>query len=204
MLVEHIINETYVNAVGNSDKAMAIKNQYKDQVWDVLQKSYASIGGIKGRGFESPEAMLDLPMWKMGVRNGVVKAVIMYKDSGGRKSVAVGTDRSPEGGWFINDAYAPEIERAYGEKSKAALGKLMKTVPWDVLKNFTTSPDRAAQMMPEDKVVSVKQLNQEDWPADAKITLDRYPQLLDYGYLRDIGGQMMFKVMFGTPGKTIR
>jgi hypothetical protein len=53
MLVEHIISERYVNAVGMDDRVQSIKQKYMDQVWDILQQSYAPIGGIKGKGFES-------------------------------------------------------------------------------------------------------------------------------------------------------
>lgn len=205
MLIEQIITEKYVNAVGFDDKAMAVKKKYQDQVWDILQKSYAGIGGIKGGGFETPEAMLQLPMWKLGVRDGQVRAVIMYKDRSGRKSVAVGTDGSDEGKWFIEDMYKNEITRSYGEKSKAALGKVMKLVPWDVIKNFLTTPDRVAEMMPNDRVIPITQVPEKDWPADARMTLEKFPQLKNYGYLREVTpGTVLFKVMIGSPGKTIR
>lgn len=194
--------ETYVNLLP-ADQAG--KEKYRDQVWNILQKSYAPIGGIKGGGFESPEAMDKIPMWKLGIRDGKVRAVIMYKDKGGRKSVAVGTDGSEEGQWFINDIFKNELSRSYGEKSKAALGKMMKMYPWDVLKNFLISPDRVAEMAPEDRVIAIKDVPEDAWPTDAKMTLSKYPQLVDYGYLRDIApGTTMFKVMLGSPGKNIK
>ena len=203
MLVEHIITEKYVNAVGFDDQATAIKKKYTRQVWNILQKSYAAIGGIKGAGFESPEAMLQLPMWKLGIRDGRVRAVVIYKDRGGRKSVAVGTDGSDEGKWFVTDIYKNELERSYGEKSKAALGKMMKMFPFDVIEPFLVSPDRVAQMSPDDRIIPIKQVQRREWPTDAVMTLDKYPQLVDYGYLRELGGNMVFKVMLGSPGKDI-
>lgn len=107
-----------------------------------------AIGGIKGKGFNTPEEMLQFPMWKMGVRDGTVHAVIIYKDSGGRKSVAIGTDGSEQGAWFINDAYKQELSRSYGEKSKAALGKMMKLVPFNVLEEFIVSRERNGTATP--------------------------------------------------------
>lgn len=203
MLVEHIINEKYINAIGTSEKSLAIKQQYLTQVWDLLQKSYAAIGGIKGNGFQTPEDMLTLPMWKMGVRGGKVHAVIIYKDKGGRKSVAIGTDGSVEGAWFVSDIFKNEMARSYGEKSKAALGSVMKQLPFDVLKNFIIPPDRVAEMFPNDGVVAVSEVKPEDWPTDAKMTLTKFPALIDFGYLRDLNGTMTFKVMIGSPGKSI-
>jgi len=202
MLVEQIITERYVNLLPDDSEK---KRKYMDQVWDVLQKSYASIGGIKGAGFESPQDMINIPMWKIGIRDGRVRAVRMYKDRGGRKSVAIGTDGSEEGAWFITDMVKNELSRSYGEQSKSALGKTMKTYPWDVLKNFLITPDRVAEMMPDDRVIPIKEVPKQDWPADAQMTISKYPQLIDYGYLRDIApGTTLFKVMLGSPGKNIR
>jgi hypothetical protein len=204
MLVEQIINERYVNAVGFTDSARAIKMKYRDEVWKILQQSYASIGGIKGAGFESPDAMVDsIPMWKIAVRDGRVRAVNMYKDKGGRKSVAIGTDGSPEGSAFVDDMFRNEIHRSYGEKSKAALGKMLKTIPWPVLKNYVISPDRVAEMMPEDRIIPLAEVDPKEWPADAAMTVGRFPHLKPYGYMRDLGGELVFKIMIGTPGKHI-
>lgn len=205
MLVEQIINERYINAVGFTDQAQSIKMKYRDAVWDILQKSYASIGGIKGAGFESPDDMVkSIPMWKIATRGGQVRAVIMYKDKSGRKSVAVGTDGSSEGAAFIDGMFRNEISRSYGEKSKAALGKMLKLIPWPVLKNYIVSPERVAEMMPEDRIIPLVGVDPKEWPADAAMTLERFPHLKPYGYLRDIGGDLVFKVMLGTPGQHIR
>lgn len=201
MLVEQILTERYLNLLpGNDEK----KSKYAQQVWTILQKSYADIGGMKGAGFESPEAMLNIPMWKLGIRDGRVRAVIMYKDKHGRKSVAVGTDGSEEGGWFVEDMFKNEIYRSYGEKSKAALGKMLKLIPFNVLEQFLTSPDRVAEMNPDDRIIPIKDVKKEDWPPDAALTLSKQPKLIDYGYLRDLNGEMIFKVMLGSKGKSLR
>jgi hypothetical protein len=203
MLIEHIITETYVNAVGSDTKATAIKQKYSQQVWDILQSSYANIGGIKGNGFGTKDDMLKIPMWKMGIRDGKVYAVIMYKDKGGRKSVAAGTDQSIEGGWFIKDIMANELGRSFGEKSKGALGTIMKLYPLEVIKQFLSSPDRVKEMFPNDGIVAITEVDEQEWPIDAKLTLNKYPLLIDYGYLREMNGDMLFKVMLGTSGRPI-
>lgn len=200
MLIEHILNEKYINAIGFDDHAIALKKKYTQQVWDILQSSYKSIGGIKGKGFGSPEEMLKIPMWKIGMRDGQVKAVIMYKDKQGRKSVAVGTDGSKDGQWFINDIFKNELERSYGEKSKAALGKMMKIFPFDIIEPFLVSPQIVDALAPDDHIIPIKQIQKQKWPEDAVITLNKYPQLVDYGYLRQIGDNYIFKVMIGKPG----
>lgn len=204
MLVENIISERYINAIGDSERSMNIKQRYLDQVWDILQRSYAPIGGIKGSGFENKEAMLSLPMWKMGIRDGRVRAVIIYKDKGGRKSVAMGTDGSQEGMWFVENILGNEITRSYGEKSKGALGKILKTVPWNILKNYVV-PVKDVMRISDDKITPITSVPESDWPNDAHVTIDRYPHIAAYGYLRELSpGNEMFKVMIGSPGKTIR
>jgi hypothetical protein len=204
MKITHIMTETYVNAVGTDVRSQATKQLYMDQVWDVLQSSYAAIGGLKGNGFNTKEEMLKLPMWKLGVRQGVVHAVIIYKDKIGRKSVAAGTDSSEAGGWFIKDMFANEMQRSYGEKSKAVLGMMMKLHPFNVVEEFLVSPERVGEMSASQDIIAIADVAEADWPGDAKMTLAKYPKLIHYGYLREIGGKMIFKVMIGTPDKTIK
>lgn len=196
------LKEAFTNAVGERDRA--VKEKYKQQVWDLLQKSYAAIGGIKGSGFSSADEMVDkIPMWKMIARNGVVHAVVLYKDKGGRKSVAMGSDGSDFARKHIASLAPAELTRSYAEKSKAALGLQMKSMPWDVLKSFTHTATEAARII-KDPITAIKSVPRAKWPKDAQLTLAKYPQLIDYGYLREIGGTQVFKVMFGSPGHSIR
>ena len=51
---DEFLSENYKNLTSIEDK-----QKYKEQVWDVLDKSYQYIGGIKGSGFESIDAMLN-------------------------------------------------------------------------------------------------------------------------------------------------
>lgn len=194
------ITERFVNLIGTDSE----KEKYADEVWNLLQKSYRDIGGIKGSGFKSKQDMIDnIPFWKLGVKNGRVVAVIMYKDKGGRKSVAFGSDGSEESKAVVNDIFKSDLSRSFGEKSKAALGKLLKTVPWNVLKAFAVTPDLVQRTLKKD-VTPVKGLSQDQIPEDGKLALKKHPHLIDYAYLRDINGTPTFKVMFGTLGKAIR
>ena len=87
-----LLSERFINLIGDDER----KEDYRDQVWNLLQTSYKPIGGIKGTGFKSPDDMVkNIPFWKMAVKDGKVEAVIMYRDKGGRKSVAMGSTGSP-------------------------------------------------------------------------------------------------------------
>lgn len=193
------LNEGFVNLIKDDPK----KSQYIDAVWDMIQKSYAPIGGIKSNGFQNKEAMMSLPFWKIGTVKGKPVAVTIYKDKGGRKSVASATDGSDEGKMRIKNMMANELKRSYGEKSKAALGTALKVTPPDVMKQFLILPKDVQALDPKDKIIPIKGYKGE-LPKDAKLTLDKYPYLIDYGYLRDFSGTMLFKVMMGTPGKAIK
>jgi ribosomal protein S17E len=195
------LSESYVNALIDD---VETKKKYTNQVWDILQSSYKKIGGVKGNGFKSPEDMLNIPFWKMNVVNGKVVAVIMYKDKGGRKSVAMGTDGSDLGAAKAGDMLGNELERSYGEKSKAALGKMLKSYPEDIIKTFMVNPSDVSKMLKGVEVNPVKGMQTSDIPKDGQETLKRYPFVIEYAYLREIGGDMTFKVMLGTRGKTIR
>lgn len=200
MKFKTFLNEGFVNLIQDDPK----KSQYVDAVWDMIQKSYAPIGGIKSNGFQSKEAMMTLPFWKVGTVKGKPVAVTIYKDKGGRKSVASATDGSDEGKARIKNMMAAELKRSYGEKSKAALGTALKVTPPDVIKQFLILPKDVQALDPKDKIIPIKGMPKKDWPADAKTTLEKYPYLIDYGYLRDFGGTMLFKVMMGTPGKKVK
>jgi hypothetical protein len=198
---EQCLDERYVNAIGDRD--IDLKNQYKKQVWDLLQSSYAKNGGLMGSGFQSMEIMVQkIPMWKMVINNGTVEAVVMYKDKGGRKSVAMGSTGSPYAKKAISNLFPAELQRSYGEKSKSALGALMKIVPWSVLEPYAKTPAQV-QKVSKDTITSLKDFK-GTLPDDAKATLTKFPVLQPYGYFREIGGKLSFKVMIGTPGKTIK
>ena len=195
---EHL-SEGFVNLITDDPK----KEQYVDAVWDMIQTSYAGIGGIRTNGFQSKEAMMQLPFWKVATVNGKPVAVTIYKDKGGRKSVASATDGSEEGKKKIADMMKNELSRSYGEKSKGALGLMLKSHPPEVIKRFLIPPKEVAKMSKGDIVIPIKGYK-GDLPDDAKMTLSKYPFLKDYGYLKDFGGKMLFKIMLGTPGKSIK
>lgn len=50
---------------------------YIDEVWDILQSSYADNGGIKGKGFSSKQDIIDnIPFWKLFTRNNKILVAI--------------------------------------------------------------------------------------------------------------------------------
>jgi len=190
------INETFVNLIGDNQD----KQKYVDEVWDLLQKSYADIGGIKGSGFKNKQDMIDnIPFWKLGVKNGKVVAAIFYKNKTGRKSVAFASDGSSESVPIVKEIITADLSRSFGEKSKAMLGKLLKTVPWNVLEPFILTPEEASKALKKD-VTAVLGLKDDQIPDDGKLALAKYPELRKYAYIRNLAGDEMFKVMFGTTG----
>jgi hypothetical protein len=182
------LTETYVNAIGNSP----LKARFVDQVWDILQSSYASLGGIRGSGFDSKEALMQLPFWKILVKDQQVKAVIIYKDSNGRKTVAIGSDGSHYAKKALRDIFKQDMSRAYGEQSKSALGFTMKSMDWNTLSKFVRTPEEAEKIIGK-AVVPVRDVPLEDLPPDAQLSLKNYPMLLNYGYLRKLGPELIFK-----------
>jgi len=194
------LNEGFTNAVGND---ITTKEQWVDQVWDMLQRTYKNIGGIKGSGFSSKEDMIkNIPMWKMATVKGKLVAVALYKDKGGRKTVAAGTDGTTTGIKKYINMSGEDLSRAFGEKSKAALNSTMKITPWDQLENFTLTPEAAGKALGK-KVTAVTDYKGE-LPEDGKLSLAKYPQLKEYAYIRKIADVDTFKVAFGTPGIKIK
>jgi len=52
MTFREFLNETIINLFDNDEK-----NKYIDEIWELLNKSYKSIGGLKESGFENKENM---------------------------------------------------------------------------------------------------------------------------------------------------
>ena len=160
-----------------SDKEQ--REKYADQVWDILQTSYKSIGGIKGSGFGSKEDMIaKIPMWKIFRRGDVVQAVMMYKDKNGRKRVAIGTNGEKEGKRMLAKGLIDEYKtgRAFGEVSDKSL-EFIKRLLGDAVSEVAVPVSVVKMLLPKDEIVPVDK----------------------YLYMRDIGGTMKKKMMLGNP-----
>ena len=115
-----VLTETYLNLLSSDER----RTIYAPMVYELLQNSYKSIGGLKGRGFESPTDMMDNgPFWKLSKRGDTIVAVFMYKNKDGRKRVAMGTDGSSVGKYDLAKMLIDEYltKRAYAEISGSSL-----------------------------------------------------------------------------------
>lgn len=175
MLIEDLIIESYKNILPSDNEQ---RQRYANDVWDILQMSYAPIGGIKGNGFNNIKDMIDnIPFWKLCVRNNEVTAVLLYKDKKGRKRVAMATDGSSIGkkdlANMIKDEY--KTNRAYAEISGGSL-KFHKKVLGDEFQNI---------LLPSEVALDV-------YDADEIDIIDSYT------YKRNINGQWIEKQLVGT------
>lgn len=159
------------------------KQSFAPQVWQMLQKAYAPIGGLKGSGLRSEEDMVqNIPMWKVSTRDGQVKVAILYKDRNGRKLIAMGTDGTPESKTILTNVLRHEFARSYAELSGPALRFVSVKLPELV--------DQYA--IPAQKVAEIAALNGKViTPVD------------QFQYTREINGQPIQKMMIGTVGQTI-
>lgn len=188
-----LMNERFINLF-QRDKEKRM--EYVDDVWEILQKSYAPIGGIKGSGFGSKEEMISrLPFWKLVRRNGKIVAVGIYKDKSGRKFVAGGTDGSREGKDGLIDILKSDLKqrRSYVEVSGPLLSLLKKVIGVNDLKSFAMTPEEF-ESVSGDSVSDVPENDSE---------VNRHPELADYFYQRKLGGHMHTKIALGTPMKRI-
>ena len=95
-------------------------SKYIDVIWDILEKSYAPIGGFKSAK-DKEDLMRKSGLTKLVTKDGKVVAVKIYKDELGRKSIAGGTDGSNEGKkWLIKMSEEDvKLNRSWGEVSGA-------------------------------------------------------------------------------------
>jgi hypothetical protein len=177
---------------GDTDK----KKKHAQEVFDMIQKSYASQGGIHGSGFKSPDDMIqNIPMWKLHKEDGKITSVALYKDSGGRKRVAVGTNGEDSGKKSAVDVMINDLKhhRANMEVSGKSLSFIRKnTNIMDHVKPFEYAKDYH-----KSKGVDIVRP-----PADDP-EVKRHPDLKDHFYSRKIGGEYHTKLMLGEPGNKI-
>lgn len=174
------LTERFVNVFSDTPDR---REQYRQDVWDILQLSYAPIGGIYGSGFQSPEDMDRIPMWKVAKRNGVVKAVAMYKDRGGRKMVAMGTDGTAEGKQMLIDIIKNDYStgRTFAEISGPSLRFTEKILGSDGFNEVKIPTQTVIQILADDYEAG-----------EIKV-------ISDYRYQRKIGDHWVTKVMIGNP-----
>lgn len=189
------LNETFKNLLPHHEEE---KHKFKHQVFDMVQHAYKEQGGIHGSGFKSPDDMVkNIPMWKIGHKDGVIHSVAMYKDSGsGRKRVAVATNGTPEGKKAITDVMKSDLKqkRAHMEVSGASLSFLKKHAN---ISDFAHSYERA-------KAYHAKNGDEVSKPEADDPEVKKHPELVNHFYRRKIGDHYHTKILLGTEGKTIK
>jgi hypothetical protein len=209
------INETIDNLfITDTDK----RKKYVDQVWDILQHSYAKIGGIHGSGFKDKEDMIrNLPLWKIYRKGDHVKAVIIYKSKNGRKSVAMGTDGESDTKAMIGKMKQDEFStgRSYGEVSDNALFFLIKKLKFGLLDKIIPYKEACSKVEANGDEIVQKSLSDEKRFLDELIeffagkdahklgmTQEEISQLIrslnKNSYRRVIGAHPHTKVMVGS------
>lgn len=167
MKITEIINEHVVNAFDPTQKL-----KYADEVWDILQKSYANVEGGFGTASSIEELIEKSSLWKLVTRDGRVTAVAIYRDQLGRKSIASGTDGSRQGKadyMMIKNADV-KLRRAWAEVSGAPEALMKRT-------GLKALPSKFAPVLTGKEIL--------EYNDDG------------YHYTRLIGGQPHEKVIYG-------
>lgn len=186
------LNERFINLVG--EKSQDQRRQYAETVWKMLQAAYAPIGGIHGSGFGSIEDMIaNLPFWKLSRRDGKIVCAAFYKDSSGRKRVAVATDGSEEGKKQLAAIMRDDYSRAYFEISSKSLIFNVRNLGYDFILAYAKHPGVVAKITGDEIAPAL-----DDDPE-----VKAHPQLRKFFYQRKIGGAWHTKIMLGTNGKKI-
>lgn len=186
------ILESYINLIGQDEN----KHQYKDEVFGLIQKAYATIGGTRSNGFNSPDDMVALiPFWKLARKDGKIIACAMYGDKGGRKRLAVATDGTEIGKQALADVVKSDLKqkRSYGEISGSSLSFTKKHLASGMLEKLAILPARVAEV--SGKSIRVPPIDDPE--------LLRHPELSKFFYQRQLGGYWHTKLMIGYEGNSI-
>lgn len=93
MRYHHILTERIKNLPHTNPEGRA---QYQDQVWHLLQHAYKEIGGFLSAA--NAQELAETPgIWKLTLRGDQITAVVIYKESHGRKLIGAATDGTAQG-----------------------------------------------------------------------------------------------------------
>ena len=188
---KQFIIEGYKNLFKASDK-----EKYAEAALAQLRKSYEKVGGIHGNGFSSEQDLIkNIPFWKLRLSSsGDIIAGAYYKDSKGRKRVAISTDGSTEGKKFAADIMISDLleGRSYVEQSSSSLKFLVKQLGYPELLKHAISLSELKELGLD--------INKPE-PDDVEVKL--HPELSKFFYEREIGGAMHTKIAFGKVNKKI-
>lgn len=199
------LNESYINLFKNREDKK--REELKDELYDMLQKSYAKIGRLHGSGFSSAEDMIkDISFWKLVRRDKKIVTAVFYKDKEGRKVVATATDGSQEGknelikillddlGLSKNLLRYKKGARSYCEISGPVLSILVRELGYDLIKSVAIIGSELEKLQKEPPIYTVS-------PQDPEVL--KHPELRDFFYMRDIGGIEHTKIMLGIGGNNL-
>lgn len=186
------LTETHLNLFGDRHKDEM--HAHKHELFGMLKKSYESIGGIHGNGFNSPDDMVNkIHMWKLHKKNGKITAATLYKNKNGRKGVAVATDGTEEGKTHLSNMMHQEAHRAWGEKSGRSLSFFKRTSPSHSIIHHAIPYD-TAKTLHDDEIRR---------PPHDDPEIIRHPELKHHFYQRRIGdgpnAEWHTKIAVGTP-----
>lgn len=114
------LNERFLNLFTIPEREV-----YKQEVFDLVKKSYAYAGGYAG---DLEELVTDIYLWKLVRRNNKIVAFAGYKDKFGRKTIVCATDGSEEGKKGLIQIMLEDnkFKRAWSEVSDKAENLVLK------------------------------------------------------------------------------
>ena len=132
---EALVFEKFLNLF---DKDIEIRRQYAEEIWTMVERAYAYMGGLSGcetyeefvTKYVEDEKGKDL-MWKCVKRGNKITAVKIYSlTKHGRKSILMASDGTKAGDKDLCMILGEDIKlkdrNAWSEVSGAALGKSLK------------------------------------------------------------------------------
>lgn len=168
MRINELLIERVVNAFDDQTKL-----HYGQEVWNILQRSYAEVPGGFGSADDIPDLISKGSLWKLVVRDGQVTAVGIYRDQFGRKAIASGTDGTRQGlrDYKMMKVEDQKFDRAWAEVSGKPEAAMVKA-------GFKPLPSKFAPILTKKEII--------EYNSDG------------YHYSRMIAGGIHEKIIYGS------
>ncbi|MBL7472219.1 hypothetical protein [Robertkochia sediminum] len=177
---------------------MEEKAKYVKAVYHLLKEAYATCGGINlANGFKDEDDMLkSIPVWRLTLKNDQLISVMLFKEKAGKLKMVAYAPLTEIDFSIRRSDLRFMLKHSYAELSGKLLSITLKEISTSWEDYVSKSPEKILkkELTPLQKDLISEKIPENSQGMYMKLKTE-YPQLLEYCYFREIGGELKLKVL---------
>ena len=174
------------------------KTKYAKAVYCLLEEAYYTCGGISlANGFKDVNDMLNsIPFWRLTLKNNELISVMLFKEKAGKLKMVAYAPLTEIDFSIRQSDLQFMLNHSYVELSGKLLSITLKEISSTWEDYVSKLPEKILQknLTPLNEYLKSKEIPVNSQRMYMKLKSE-YPQLLEYCYLRKIGGELKLKVL---------